>query len=255
MLQFGLRLGEQPRQVVTTTPRPTPLLKRLLADPAVAVTARRPRANAAQSCAGLSASDSSTAMRGTRLGRQELDGETDRGPRGRAVDARHARGGDAAGRRRPRAASSWRSIRRPSRGARPTPAASSPPGSTATGSVHRAGRRHRDARRGRRTGRARRSRCYHRLRGRLHRGRGEPGRRDGDGGDQRSRRRPCRCAQVRATRGKWTCAPSRWRCSTSRAGCATPARFPALEDEMCAFGAGRPRGGRCPTGSTRWSGR
>ena len=29
MLQFGLRLGERPRQVVTTTPRPTPLLRRL----------------------------------------------------------------------------------------------------------------------------------------------------------------------------------------------------------------------------------
>src|SRR5690606_32568085 len=32
MLQFGLRLGERPRQVVTTTPRPIPLLKRLMAD-------------------------------------------------------------------------------------------------------------------------------------------------------------------------------------------------------------------------------
>lgn len=32
-LQFGLRLGERPRQLVTTTPRPTKLIKRLLADP------------------------------------------------------------------------------------------------------------------------------------------------------------------------------------------------------------------------------
>ena len=31
MLQFGLRLGAYPRQVVTTTPRPIPLLKRLIA--------------------------------------------------------------------------------------------------------------------------------------------------------------------------------------------------------------------------------
>jgi phage terminase large subunit-like protein len=38
MLQFGLRLGERPRQVATTTPRPVPLIKRLLADPHVAVT-------------------------------------------------------------------------------------------------------------------------------------------------------------------------------------------------------------------------
>ena len=29
MLQFGLRLGTRPRQVVTTTPRPIPLLRRL----------------------------------------------------------------------------------------------------------------------------------------------------------------------------------------------------------------------------------
>ena len=37
MLQFGLRLGEQPRQLITTTPRPTQLMKRLMADPAVPV--------------------------------------------------------------------------------------------------------------------------------------------------------------------------------------------------------------------------
>ena len=38
MLQFGLRLGERPRQVITTTPRPIALLKRLIADPRTAVT-------------------------------------------------------------------------------------------------------------------------------------------------------------------------------------------------------------------------
>ena len=38
MLQFGLRLGERPRQVVTTTPRPIALLKRLMADPATVAT-------------------------------------------------------------------------------------------------------------------------------------------------------------------------------------------------------------------------
>ena len=32
MLQFGLRLGEAPKVVVTTTPRPMPLLQRLVAD-------------------------------------------------------------------------------------------------------------------------------------------------------------------------------------------------------------------------------
>ena len=35
MLQFGLRLGERPMQIITTTPRPTKLAKRLVADPTV----------------------------------------------------------------------------------------------------------------------------------------------------------------------------------------------------------------------------
>ncbi len=41
MLQFGLRLGERPRQVVTTTPRPIPLLKRLIADSGTVTTRAR----------------------------------------------------------------------------------------------------------------------------------------------------------------------------------------------------------------------
>ena len=41
MLQFGLRLGARPRQLVTTTPRPIALIKRLLADPRTAVTRAR----------------------------------------------------------------------------------------------------------------------------------------------------------------------------------------------------------------------
>ena len=32
MLQFALRLGDRPRQVSTTTPRPTALMRRLIAD-------------------------------------------------------------------------------------------------------------------------------------------------------------------------------------------------------------------------------
>ena len=38
MLLFGLRLGDNPRIVVTTTPRPTKLVRALLADPTVVVT-------------------------------------------------------------------------------------------------------------------------------------------------------------------------------------------------------------------------
>src|SRR5262249_47785706 len=40
MLMFGLRLGADPRVVVTTTPRPTKLIRQLLADPTGAVTRR-----------------------------------------------------------------------------------------------------------------------------------------------------------------------------------------------------------------------
>jgi phage terminase large subunit-like protein len=38
MLMFGLRLGEDPRVVVTTTPRPIKLIRDLLADPKVVTT-------------------------------------------------------------------------------------------------------------------------------------------------------------------------------------------------------------------------
>ena len=47
MLQFGLRLGARPRQLITTTPRPIALIKRLIADPRTAVTRAATHANAA----------------------------------------------------------------------------------------------------------------------------------------------------------------------------------------------------------------
>ncbi len=74
MLQFGLRLGNQPRQVVTTTPRTIPLLKRLAADSTTAVTRAATKANAMN----LAPAFLETVVKryaGTRLGRQELDGE------------------------------------------------------------------------------------------------------------------------------------------------------------------------------------
>jgi phage terminase large subunit-like protein len=74
MLQFALRLGERPRQVVTTTPRPIPLLRRLLADPSVRVTRARTADNAANLAPGF-VDQVTRAYGGTRLGRQELDGE------------------------------------------------------------------------------------------------------------------------------------------------------------------------------------
>ena len=74
MLQFGLRLGDWPRQLVTTTPRPVPLLKELLAHPASALTRALTRDNAANLAPSFLESVIAQ-YAGTRLGRQELDGE------------------------------------------------------------------------------------------------------------------------------------------------------------------------------------
>ena len=74
MLQFGLRLGERPRQVITTTPRPIALIRRLALDPRTAVTHAGTRANAYN----LAPDFLETVVkryRDTRLGRQEIDGE------------------------------------------------------------------------------------------------------------------------------------------------------------------------------------
>ncbi|WP_246515804.1 DNA-packaging protein [Microvirga aerilata] len=74
MLQFGLRLGAHPRQLVTTTPRPIPLLKRFLADPTVAVS-RAKTADNAENLAPAFLDAVVGRYAGTRLGRQELDGD------------------------------------------------------------------------------------------------------------------------------------------------------------------------------------
>ncbi|WP_114010185.1 DNA-packaging protein [Cohaesibacter intestini] len=74
MLQFGLRLGERPRQIVTTTPRPTALLKRLLKDPRTVTSHAPTKANLANLAPGFLDTIVSR-YQGSRLGRQELDGE------------------------------------------------------------------------------------------------------------------------------------------------------------------------------------
>jgi phage terminase large subunit-like protein len=74
MLQFGLRLGERPRQVITTTPRPIALIKRLMADRNAVVT----RAATADNAHYLSPGFLDVILAryaGTRLGRQEILGE------------------------------------------------------------------------------------------------------------------------------------------------------------------------------------
>lgn len=74
MLQFGLRLGSRPRQVATTTPRATPLVKRLVAEAGTVVTRAATRLNAHNLAPSFLDAIVST-YGGTRLGRQELDGE------------------------------------------------------------------------------------------------------------------------------------------------------------------------------------
>ena len=74
MIQFGLRQGIRPRALVTTTPRPIPLLRRLLADPRTVVS----RARTADNAENLAPDFLGAVVgryAGTRLGRQELDGE------------------------------------------------------------------------------------------------------------------------------------------------------------------------------------
>lgn len=73
-LMFGLRLGEHPQAVVTTTPKPTPLVKTLVA----AKTSNVTRGSTFDNAANLA--PSALAMlrekyEGTRLGRQELEAE------------------------------------------------------------------------------------------------------------------------------------------------------------------------------------
>ena len=74
MLQFGLRLGSQPRQIITTTPRPTALIRRLVADPKFTVTLMRTQENA-NNLAPSFMRTMADRYAGSRLGRQELDGE------------------------------------------------------------------------------------------------------------------------------------------------------------------------------------
>jgi phage terminase large subunit-like protein len=73
MLQFALRLGTHPRQVVTTTPRAVGVLKSILVRDSTVVTHAPTEANAAN-LAGSFLAEVRARYEGTRLGRQELDG-------------------------------------------------------------------------------------------------------------------------------------------------------------------------------------
>ncbi len=74
MLQFALRLGDCPRQVVTTTPQNVDVLKEILALPSTVVTRAATEANRAFLAASF-LEEVMARYAGTRTGRQELDGE------------------------------------------------------------------------------------------------------------------------------------------------------------------------------------
>ena len=74
MLQFALRLGDEPRQVVTTTPKNNALLREILGEASTVKTSAPTSANSANLAASF-LKYVTAKYRGTRLGRQELEGE------------------------------------------------------------------------------------------------------------------------------------------------------------------------------------
>ena len=75
-LQFGLRLGDKPRIIVTTTPRPTSLIRSLANRPDGSVVVTRGSTfDNANNLAPTALADLKLRYEGTRLGRQELYGE------------------------------------------------------------------------------------------------------------------------------------------------------------------------------------
>lgn len=73
-LQFGMRLGEHPQQVITTTPRPLPIIKEIMAMPDARIT----RGTTMDNASNLAPSFMQQIIeryQGTRLGRQELNAE------------------------------------------------------------------------------------------------------------------------------------------------------------------------------------
>lgn len=72
-LAMSLRLGSRPQVVATTTPRPVPLIRRLMAEPGVTMTRGR-MADNALNLAPPFVDAMHAVYAGTRLGRQELDG-------------------------------------------------------------------------------------------------------------------------------------------------------------------------------------
>lgn len=72
--KFGLRLGERPRACITTTPRPTKLVKEIAADASTVISSGSTYDNRANLAGSFFAQIIKT-YEGTRLGRQELNAE------------------------------------------------------------------------------------------------------------------------------------------------------------------------------------
>jgi phage terminase large subunit-like protein len=74
MLQFGMRLGDHPQSIIATTPRPIPVLKRIMGQPGTVIT----RGSTFENRSNLAPSfldQIVSRYEGTRLGRQELNAE------------------------------------------------------------------------------------------------------------------------------------------------------------------------------------
>jgi predicted phage terminase large subunit-like protein len=74
MMEFGLRLGKNPQVFCTTTPRPIPIIKRLVKDP-MTIDVRFSTMQNAENLSPIFIQRVKERYAGTRLGRQELDGE------------------------------------------------------------------------------------------------------------------------------------------------------------------------------------
>jgi phage terminase large subunit-like protein len=74
MLAFALRVGERPRAVITTTPRNVPIIKKLLEDKNTLISRSKTQDNAANLAQSFM-QEVTARYGGTRLGRQELEGE------------------------------------------------------------------------------------------------------------------------------------------------------------------------------------
>jgi phage terminase large subunit-like protein len=73
MLEMGLRLGDYPKQIITTTPRPIKILRELIDSPTTIVTKAPTRANAAYLSKQF-INVIEARYQNTRIGRQELEG-------------------------------------------------------------------------------------------------------------------------------------------------------------------------------------